>query len=256
MIEEYPYFFIKKGWRWVPYHTFPPLTQADENGFLAAGGSFSPDTLWYAYQNGIFPWPYDEADSIWWFAPQKRFVLYPQDFHISHSLRRTLRHPPFTIRVDSAFTQVMENCMKMPRPVDEGTPHSEKEVHSWILPKMIVQYTTLHKMGIAHSIEAWLDGELVGGLYGVAVGSVFCGESMFTHVSDSTKCAFATFAKAGFANGIRLIDCQARTNNLARYGADDIPRDKFMEHLNAWKNENLDWAHLKEIIETLPTNVW
>ncbi|MBQ1267511.1 MAG: leucyl/phenylalanyl-tRNA--protein transferase [Proteobacteria bacterium] len=256
MIQELPYFIYKKRGHWLPSPTFPPLAYADRDGFLAAGGSFSPDVLWQAYCHGIFPWPYSEADTIYWFAPPERFVLYPEQLHLSHSLRRTLRKHKFELRVDTAFSKVMENCMLSPRPADEGSPNSEKTISSWIQPQMIEHYTTLHRMGIAHSIEAWLDGCLVGGLYGLNVGSIFCGESMFTIVPDATKCAFATFAKVGFANGIRLIDCQARTNNMARYGADNIPRDLFMAHLDAWKTEQIDWLMLKNKIENIPVDFW
>ena len=231
--------------------TFPPVEYADRDGFLAAGGSFSPDILWDAYQHGIFPWPHEQADAIWWFAPPVRFVLYPEDLHLSRSLQRTLRKKPFTIRTDTAFTEVMENCMNALRPVSEGMAHSEKIRGTWILPPMVESYTMLHRMGIAHSIEAWHNGELVGGLYGLCVGSIFCGESMFTKVSDAAKCAFATFALAASPLGIRLIDCQARTNNMARYGAKDIPRKLFMEHIQQWKNERVNWHQIQEHLEDM-----
>lgn len=242
MIQEMDnFFYIDEQFRAHDLEDFPDVSLADENGFLVAGGNFDPETLKRAYRNGIFPWPNSEADAIWWFSPQERFVLYPKDFHISSSLRRTIKKRPFEIRVDTAFTEVMKACAEIPRPAMEDDADAPKVVSSWIQPQMIRSYTKLNEEGIAHSIEAWQDGKLVGGLYGLTVGKIFCGESMFAKVDDASKVALAYFMAAAQSAGFELIDCQSYTKNFDRFGAVEIPQDDFIDQLKALRSKPVAW---------------
>jgi leucyl/phenylalanyl-tRNA--protein transferase len=200
---------------------FPPPERADRSGLLAVGGDLSPSRLLAGYRRGIFPW-YSEGQPILWHSPNPRFVLLPGQLHVAKSLEKVLRRGSFEIRADTAFSEVLTACAEAPRPGQDGT---------WITSEMHAAYVELHRLGHAHSVEAWKDGLLVGGLYGVALGRVFFGESMFTRIPDASKAAFATISRALFDAGCLLIDCQVETEHLARFGAADIPRRRFLHLL-------------------------
>jgi leucyl/phenylalanyl-tRNA--protein transferase len=210
---------------------FPPPEWADRSGLLAVGGPLTTRRLLAAYRHGIFPW-YSEGQPVLWHSPDPRFVLAPGKLHVSRSLERTLRRGTYRIRADTAFDQVVEGCARAPRPGQDGT---------WITAEMRDAYGALHRHGVAHSVEAWEGSELQGGLYGVALGSIFFGESMFSRAADASKAAFATLARALFAAGCQLIDCQAETAHLARFGAESWPRPRFLRALaRALKGPSLD----------------
>lgn len=197
---------------------FPPLDLAlrRPNGLLAAGGDLTPERLVAAYRRGIFPW-YSAGEPILWWSPDPRMVLLPGELHVGRNLRKTLRRQAFEITADTAFADVIERC-RAPRPGQAGT---------WITDEMRAAYTGLHTLGIAHSVESWHAGELVGGLYGVALGRMFFGESMFSQVADASKVAFVHLVRQLRAWGFPLIDCQMRTPLLAAFGAREIPRAAF-----------------------------
>lgn len=201
---------------------FPPVTQALDApaGLLAAGGSLSAEWLITAYSRGIFPWFNADQPILWW-SLDPRMVLFPHELRVSHSLQRVMRKHHYEIRVDTAFRQVMEGCSQ-PRAGQDGT---------WISPDMIAAYSELHRLGVAHSIETWINGELAGGLYGVALGRVFYGESMFTRVADASKIAFVHLVRQLQRWQFRVIDCQMNTAHLARFGAREIPRAEFIQLL-------------------------
>jgi leucyl/phenylalanyl-tRNA--protein transferase len=203
---------------------FPPVSRAlaSPNGLLCAGGDLSPARILDAYAHGIFPW-FSEGDPILWWSPDPRMVLFPDELKVSRSLRKTLAHGAYEPRFDTAFRRVMEECAQ-PRDGQGGT---------WILPGMIDAYTALHESGFAHSVESWRDGELVGGLYGVALGRVFFGESMFTRATDASKVALARLVERLRRDGYQLIDCQQATGHLASLGARAIPRQEFVRRLRA-----------------------
>jgi len=210
---------------------FPPPEWADASGLLAVGGPLTTRRLLAAYRRGIFPW-YSEGQPVLWHSPDPRFVLAPARLHVPRSLERTLRRRAYRIRADTAFDQVVEGCARANRPGQNGT---------WITAEMRGAYGALHRIGAAHSVEAWADDELKGGLYGVALGSVFFGESMFSLAPDASKAAFATLARALFAAGCQLIDCQQETEHLARFGAESWPRRRFLTALaRALKGPPLD----------------
>ena len=196
---------------------FPSPEEADPSGLLAVGGDLQPERLLLAYSCGIFPW-YEEGLPILWHAPDPRMVLLPRDLRVGRSLRKTLRRETYDVRLDSAFERVVRSCAEIPRPERGGT---------WITPDMIEAYVALHDLGYAHSAEAWQDGELVGGLYGVSLGACFFGESMFTLRSDASKVAFATLVQQITAWGFDLVDCQVHTEHLERFGAREWPRTRF-----------------------------
>ena len=200
---------------------FPPPERADRSGLLAVGGDLTPARLLAGYRRGIFPW-YSEGQPILWHSPDPRFVLLPGRLHVPRSLEKVLRRDTYDIRADTAFSEVLQACAKSPRPGQDGT---------WITVEMNNAYIALHRLGHAHSVEAWKDGTLVGGLYGVALGRVFFGESMFTRSADASKAAFVTIARALFDAGCLLIDCQVETEHLARFGAMDVPRRRFLQLL-------------------------
>lgn len=208
-----------------PARAFPPLEQAlaEPNGLLAAGGQLSVDWLLAAYQRGIFPW-FSPEDPILWWSPSPRMVLYPEELHVPRSLDKVLRNTAYEIRFDTAFPDVMLACAATPRPGQDGT---------WITPEVIEGYVGLHERGLAHSAECWIDGELVGGLYGVALGRMFYGESMFSWVPDASKRAFVHLVRWLQAQGFGLIDCQMHTAHLARFGAREIERDQFVATLKS-----------------------
>jgi leucyl/phenylalanyl-tRNA--protein transferase len=197
---------------------FPPIQSAlkHPNGLLAAGGDLSSERLLEGYRRGIFPW-FSEGDPILWWSPDPRMVLYPEELRISRSLAKTLRNRRYEVRFDSAFDEVMTGCAA-PRNNETGT---------WITGEMIEAYRGLHALGFAHSVETWIDGALAGGLYGVAVGQVFFGESMFSRGRDASKIALVALVEHLKAAEFRLVDCQMRTRHLESLGAHPIPRPRF-----------------------------
>lgn len=211
----------------------PSTAEQDPNGLLAAIGDLNPARLIDAYSNGIFPW-YSVDQPILWWSPDPRFVLYPGDLSVARSLKKTIRKQLFDITLDRAFSDVVKGCAA-PRGSDPGT---------WITREMHKAYCQLHEIGVAHSVEAWVDGQLVGGFYGVAIGKVFFGESMFTRVSDASKVAFVTFVEQLKRWGYELIDCQLTTDHLGRFGAVDIPREDYLERLKSLADKPLqhDWS--------------
>lgn len=200
---------------------FPPPSEAEPDGLLAVGGDLSPKRLLVAYASGIFPW-YDEKLPILWHSPDPRFVLEARSLHVPKSLAKELRRRRYEIRLDTRFADVIARCARISRPTQKGT---------WINRDMIHAYTELHELGFAHSAEAYLDGELVGGLYGVSLGGAYFGESMFADAPDASKVAFATLVRFLETRGIPLIDCQVHTDHLARFGAEMWPRERYLEHL-------------------------
>ncbi|MEK6212239.1 MAG: leucyl/phenylalanyl-tRNA--protein transferase [Pseudomonadota bacterium] len=201
---------------------FPEVERAlaEPNGLLAAGADLSLPRLLEAYRNGIFPWFAHDQPILWW-SPDPRMVLFPAELKVSRSLARTMRNTRFEMRADTAFDEVIEGCRK-PRRGESGT---------WITEEMAEAYGALHRAGFAHSVETWLDGELVGGLYGVALGLAFFGESMFTRVSDASKVALVALARQLQHWGFGVIDCQMNTAHLASFGAREITRAEFTRRL-------------------------
>lgn len=202
---------------------FPPPEGASPEGVVAVGGDASPERLVLAYSLGIFPWPHHELPLLW-FSPDPRFVIALDHVHIGRSLRKRVRAAPYEIRTDTAFCQVMHRCASTPRPGQDGT---------WITDELLAGYRAMHERGIAHSIEAYRDGELVGGLYGIALGRYFCGESMFAREPDASK--IATVALLGNLRrwGFHLVDCQVYTDHLARFGAVQWSRTRFLRALHS-----------------------
>jgi leucyl/phenylalanyl-tRNA--protein transferase len=202
---------------------FPPLGAAmdDPNGLLAIGGDLAPSRLLAAYRAGIFPW-FSEGQPILWWSPDPRMVLYVDEFRISRSLGKRVRSGAYETRVDSEFRQVVQACADTPRAGQGGT---------WITPAMVDAYCELHRLGYAHSVESWRDGRLVGGLYGLALGQVFFGESMFAHENDASKVALVQLVALLQRLRVSLIDCQQETAHLAAFGARPIARARFAAHL-------------------------
>lgn len=200
---------------------FPDLEEADESGLLAIGGDLSIERLKLAYSKGIFPW-YEDGMPILWWSPDPRMVLFPDKMIISHSLKQSFRKQQFTITIDAAFEKVIKNCSKTPRKGESGT---------WITRDMKNAYIRLHKAGYAHSAEAWLDGELVGGLYGVSLGKAFFGESMFHHVTNASKVAFYYLVEKLCGWNFEIIDAQVYTSHLESLGGEMIPRNQYMQIL-------------------------
>jgi leucyl/phenylalanyl-tRNA---protein transferase len=202
--------------------SFPPVELAEPDGLLAIGGDLSLARLQAAYTQGIFPW-YDEAPILWW-CPDPRFVLFPQELRISKSMKQVLQNNIFQFTVNQAFEQVIEQCEQTKRAGQDGT---------WITSDMKSAYIELHRQGLAHSAEAWYNGQLAGGLYGVKLRNVFCGESMFSHQSNASKYAFIRYTQLLQQQGIALIDCQVHTPHLESLGARMIPRADFMKYLRS-----------------------
>ena len=200
---------------------FPPPEAAEPGGLLAVGGDLEPERLLLAYSLGIFPW-YDEELPILWHSPDPRMVLRSGELRVSRSLAKVLRAGRFEISLDRDFEHVIRACARSPRPEGPGT---------WITGDMISAYLQLHELGFAHSAEAWQEGALVGGLYGISLGSCFFGESMFALRSDASKVAFVILVRQLERWGVDLIDCQVHTDHLARFGASDWPRARFLEEL-------------------------
>jgi leucyl/phenylalanyl-tRNA---protein transferase len=209
---------------------FPPITSAlaEPNGLLAAGGDLSPQRLLSAYRQGIFPW-YSEGQPILWWSPDPRMVLYCGELKVSRSLRRAVAAKRFEIRADTAFERVIEAC---------AAPRAAQHGGTWIMPEMVQAYVRLHRLGYAHSVETWRDGVLVGGLYGLAIGRMFFGESMFTRQTDASKVALVHLVAMLKRRQMPLIDCQQQTGHLARLGARPISRRTFAEAVSGLVN----WA--------------
>ncbi len=201
---------------------FPPPYLAREDGLLAFGGDLSVERLLLAYEQGIFPW-YTEEDPILWWSPDPRLVLVPKEFHTSKRLARIIRQGVFSVTFDTDFEKVITAC---------SSPRSGQDVGTWIVPEMIEAYIRLHEEGYAHSVECWQQGELVGGLYGVSLGKIFFGESMFSKVSNSSKVAFAHLAQLLRKWDFSAIDCQVKTGHLKSLGAKEIPGFRFTNLLD------------------------
>lgn len=230
---------------------FPPIEKAwgpgsDAPGLLAAGGDLSVGTLRRSYATAVFPWFSDGQPILWW-SPDPRMVLTAANFRLHRSLKKTLVHfrsaPDCEIRIDTAFAQVIGACALTERRGQPGT---------WIVPAMVDAYTELHRAGLAHSVETWVRGELVGGLYCVALGRAVFGESMFAHQTDASKIALAALVAFSRANAITMIDCQQNTPHLASLGAAELPRAELLRHVQhastlsapTWKFDALYWNHL------------
>ena len=213
---------------------FPPAAQAlrSPSGLLAVGGDLSAPRLLEAYRHGIFPW-FSAGEPILWWSPDPRMVLIPGEFRISRSLARVLRNTSYEVRCDTAFERVMRSCAA-PRGKHNGT---------WISEDMIAAYCALHEIGYAHSVEVWIGGGLAGGLYGVAIGRMFYGESMFSHASNASKIALAHLARQLERWQFEMIDCQMNTAHLASLGAREIPRSEFI-------------ARLQELVHCAPVTHW
>lgn len=201
---------------------FPPTARAlrEPNGLLAAGGHLSPEWLLAAYRRGIFPW-FSDGEPILWWSPDPRMVVFPDQVRITRSLRKTLRNRHYEVRLDHDFAAVIRACAE-PREAGGGT---------WITPAMQAAYLRMHQLGYAHSVETWIDGELAGGLYGMAIGRAFYGESMFSRRTDASKIAFVHLARFLEQHDFRVLDCQMTTRHLASLGGRKIPREAFVQML-------------------------
>lgn len=199
---------------------FPPVEEAMDDGLLAIGGDISPERLLLAYQQGIFPW-YNEDLPLWW-SPDPRFVLFPDELRIHKSMRSIIQKNVFSFTVNQSFSEVLHQCSNSPRSQQDGT---------WLNRELIDSLIVLHQSGHAHSVEVWQDSKLVGGLYGIKVGRVFCGESMFSFVSNASKFGLIHYVHQLKSEGIQIIDCQVYSEHLASLGARMIERKMFMEYL-------------------------
>ncbi len=201
-----------------PHQPFPPLEAAlaEPNGLLAAGGALTPERIVDAYRRGIFPW-YSDGQPVLWWSPDPRMVLFTKELRVRRSLAKRVRQRRYEIRLDTAFERVIGECARL-RPGQDGT---------WITDAMVAAYVALHRRGVAHSVEAWRDGELAGGLYGLALGRVFFGESMFARETDASKVALVHLVAKLARDGVPLVDCQQETSHLAGFGARPIPRRAF-----------------------------
>ena len=202
---------------------FPPVDGASPDGVLCTGGNLSPGMLLSAYRQGVFPWFNDEDPIVWW-SPDPRFILLPRELHVSGTMRKILKKRPYELRLDTAFSAVIQACSTTPRPGQRGT---------WITGDMIEAYERLHALGYAHSVEAWKDGRLEGGLYGLSLGSAFFGESMFSLEPDASKAAFLPFVWLLAEAGFTLVDSQVRTAHVESMGGRNVPRDEYLAMLSA-----------------------
>ncbi len=200
---------------------FPDPEQADPDGLLAVGGDLSPRRLVAAYSTGVFPW-YAENSPILWWSTDPRLVLFPDELHVSRSLKRVLNKGVYKITFDTAFEHVIKNCSFSPRPDQDGT---------WLVREMVESYIEMYNLGLCHSVEAWKDGQLAGGLYGISLGRAFFGESMFFCEPDASKVAFVGLVQALVKWDFLLVDCQQSTSHLKRFGAREISRRTFLDHL-------------------------
>lgn len=201
---------------------FPTLSMMNDD-LVAIGGDFHPQRLLNAYENGIFPWFIDDYNYIHWFSPQKRMILKPNEMKVSKSLRKSITNKGFVVKSNTNFEAVIKECSKIKRKHEDDT---------WISDEFIIAYTNLHKLGIAHSIECYLDDELVGGLYGLLINDeIFCGESMFAKISDASKVCFYHLCQWAIANNIKIIDCQVYNEHLASLGAYEIKRKEYFNYL-------------------------
>lgn len=221
---------------------FPPPHYADPDGLLAVGGDLSPERLLLAYQQGIFPWYSAETPPLWW-SPDPRLVLFLNELKVSKSLQRVLRKDFFKVTLDQSFLEVIQGCAAVRRRSGEST---------WILPEMVEAYHLLHQLGYVHSVESWREGELVGGLYGVAIGRVFFGESMFARKTDASKVALVRLVQLLRHWGFELIDCQVSTAHLQSLGAREIPRKEFLNHLAGATREATHRGSWSGFLEALP----
>ncbi len=219
-MENTPLHFLNKRLE------FPPVDTASEDGLLAVGGDLSPERLLLAYKNGIFPWFNDDSLILWW-TPDPRMVLFPAKVKVSKSMRKVIREGSFNLTQNKCFEQVMDYCAQIERKGQDGT---------WITPEMKTAYMNLYKKGHAKSFEVWEDEQLVGGLYGVDLGHVFCGESMFSLRPNASKYAFIKMAQELGEKGYRIIDCQVYTEHLESLGAELIPRKEFVKILQGQLN--------------------
>jgi leucyl/phenylalanyl-tRNA--protein transferase len=201
---------------------FPPVSEADYDGILAIGGDLSPERLQLAYKSGIFPW-FEEDDPIIWWSPNPRMVLFPEELIVSKSMRNILNRDVFTVTFNQNFREVISNCQKIKRDGQNGT---------WITNEMTEAYCKLHDLGIAKSVEVWQNEELVGGLYGIDMGHVFCGESMFSIVSNASKVAFIALVNHLKKENYKLLDCQVHNPHLESLGCREIDREEFMKILS------------------------
>lgn len=210
-----------------PIFPDPNAALDDPDGLLAVGGNLQPDTLLSAYYQGIFPW-YSDDDPILWWSPKTRCVIKPKALYISKSLKKLIRRQDFNVTFNQSFQSVIKACSRYD--TDEET---------WINQEMIDAYTELHRLGQAHSVEVWRDQQLIGGAYGVAVGAIFCGESMFSHAPNASKIALVYLANELVKMGFMLIDCQIVTNHLLTMGARSLERHKFLQLLRSLRNKNI-----------------
>lgn len=233
---------------------FPPVNKATKDGLLAIGGDLSPERLLIAYQSGIFPW-YNEGEPILWWALDPRMVMNPSDLKVTKSLWKTLESNKFSCSFDTDFESVIRACATVPRTDEqaEEEPEDADEPSTWISEDMIAAYCELHKLGYAHSVEVYLDNELVGGVYGVSLGKVFFAESMFHTKPEASKVAFYNLCEFLTRNNIELIDAQQETSHMKRLGASPIPRKEFMKQLKVLVNEPSlvgDWGDGSAELET------
>jgi len=212
--------------------TFPDPRHAPDEGLLAYGGDLSSHRLLFGYKKGIFPW-YAEGDPILWWSPNPRLLLYPDKFKLSKSFRRVLRSGKFTVTFDKHFDKVISHC---------ATVHREGQEASWIVPEIVEAYTRLHEEGFGHSVEVYIDGKLVGGLYGIAFGKAFFGESMFSLVPDASKVAFKALSDVLGSRGYDFIDCQMKTDHMIGLGAEVVERDIFLDALEIAIEKETDFG--------------
>lgn len=228
---------------WNQEFEFPPADSADDEGLVGAGGNLSPGMLLSAYRQGMFPW-FTRDGVPFWFSPDPRFVLIPSELHVGETLNKVLRKRTFQVTFDTAFSRVMTACSQVPRPGQDGT---------WITPDFHQAYGELHSLGFAHSVEVWSEGgtSLVGGLYGIRLGKVFYGESMFSHQPNASKVGFVTAVNFLVDQGVELIDCQAPTAYLASFGARPVARSWFLGRLGdlvTFPGPKGPWVSIKNIV--------
>jgi leucyl/phenylalanyl-tRNA--protein transferase len=209
----------------------PNTALVDPDGLLAVGGNLQPKTLLSAYYNGIFPW-FNEEDPILWWSPSTRCVIDPFKLHISKSLQKFLRKHPLTVSFNQAFEKVITACAER-----------DLQTNTWINSDMILAYTNLNRLGKAHSVEVWQNGEIVGGAYGVAVGAMFCGESMFSTIPNASKVALVHLSKHLAGIGFKIIDCQLKTDHLVSMGGQPIPRTEFLKTIYRLRDQKICWSN-------------